>query len=89
MLHRCIPDYCWRARLPTRALSFLRHHGFDALPEIEAARAVARMTRRDLAALPNLGHGTIAALAAWLAGHGLELQPTPERYTRRRHVEAD
>ena len=38
--------------------------------------AVARLTLKEMKAEPNLGKGAIAALEAWLAGHGLTFAAT-------------
>jgi hypothetical protein len=65
----------WRDKLPTRVRNFLRTSGLAGLSEIEAARAVARMSRRELLTTPNIGRGAASAVIAWLSGHGLRLQP--------------
>jgi hypothetical protein len=67
------PD--WHSRLNnTRALRFLRERDLSGLLELEAAEAVARLSRKELKAEPNLGKGALAAIEAWLAGHGLALR---------------
>jgi hypothetical protein len=63
----------WFDRLPARAVNFLSVHGLDALPESEAARAVARLTRRELLSQPNFGRGACDAVRRWLACRGLAL----------------
>jgi len=64
----------WFDPLPMRAQTFLHNMNLTALPEIEAAIAVARLSRRELLAAPNIGRGAADAIAAWLAGHGLKLR---------------
>jgi hypothetical protein len=64
----------WTDVLPARAQSFLHIRGLSALPETEAAAEVAQLTRRELLATPNFGKGAAAAIAAWLARHGLTLR---------------
>jgi predicted transcriptional regulator len=64
----------WHGQFPARALNFLIIADLAGKPEIEAAQAVARLTRKDLRETPNLGRGAIAALDAWLDGHGLMLR---------------
>jgi len=49
--------------------------GLTSLVEVEAARAVAQISRRELMRTPNFGHGACAAVIAWLASHGFKLQP--------------
>ena len=63
----------WFDPLPTRAVNFLHWRGLSELPELEAALAVAKFSRRELMEQPNLGKGALGALIAWLAGHGLAL----------------
>jgi Sigma-70, region 4 len=63
----------WYDGLPMRAQTFLRNAGLSELPEIEAATAIARFTRRELLAIPNFGKGAATAIVAWLAQHGLTL----------------
>jgi len=65
----------WHDKLPTRALNFLRNYELDILPEIDAARAVARLSRPELLGMPNFGKNACAAVVAWLSRHGLKLQP--------------
>jgi len=65
----------WHDKLPVRALNFLLKHELESLPEIDAARAVALLSRRELLGFANLGVGTCAAVVAWLSHHGLKLQP--------------
>jgi hypothetical protein len=87
MAERLINDPRWYDRLPMRAQNFLHNARLTALPETEAATAVARYSRRELLTTPNLGRGAVGAIADWLAGHGLALQseqkkvgaPTRER----------
>jgi hypothetical protein len=64
----------WYDRLPTRAQTFLHNANLAALPEIEAATAVAQYSHRELLIIPNLGRGAVGAIAEWLAGHGLTLR---------------
>ena len=61
----------WSDALPTRGTTFLHLRGLSELPEVEAALAVAKFTRKEIKAEPNLGKGALAAIEAWLAGHGL------------------
>jgi hypothetical protein len=76
----------WHAQFPARVLNYLIISGLADLPEIEAAEALARLAVKDLKETPNLGKDALAALAAWLARHGLALAPTNEerRPSRRR-----
>jgi hypothetical protein len=71
---RLVLDPHWYDFLPMRAQNYLRTSGLAELPELEAARAVAQMSRRELLATPNMGRGACSALVAWLAGHGLRPQ---------------
>jgi hypothetical protein len=64
----------WSDALPTRATTFLRLRSLSELPEAEAALAVAKFTRKQIKAEPNLGKGAIGAIKAWLAGYGLTLR---------------
>jgi hypothetical protein len=57
-------------QLPMRAANFLKLAGFLDLPEAEAAAAVAKMSRREVLARPNVGKGAVAALVEWIARHG-------------------
>jgi hypothetical protein len=61
----------WHRQFPARALNFLIVRGLAEKSEGEAARMLAQLTIQDLRETPNLGKDAIAALAAWLAGHGL------------------
>jgi len=61
----------WFDPLPMRAQTFLHNMNLTVLPEIEAAIAVARLSRRELMRAPNVGHAVADALGAWLAHHGL------------------
>jgi hypothetical protein len=71
---RPMRDPRWYDPLPARAVTFLHCHTLATLPEAEAAAAVARLSRRELLSASNgVGKATAAALAAWLARHGLEL----------------
>jgi hypothetical protein len=74
----------WYDGLPQRAINLLKRCRLDDLPEIEAARAVARLSRRELLSFPNFGRVALAALCAWLATHGLSPEnkksaPSPKR----------
>jgi hypothetical protein len=60
--------------LPMRAQTFLHNAGLTALPETEAANAVAQLSRREILSAPNIGKGATAAVAAWLARRGLTLR---------------
>ena len=64
----------WHGQFPARALNFLIIRGLTDLPELEAARAVAKLSRRELMKQPNLGKGAIGALEAWLTGLDLALR---------------
>jgi hypothetical protein len=68
-------DPHWYDGLPVRAIYFLHGRSLTSVPEIEAAHAVARLSRRELMNTPNFGAGACAAVIAWLARHGLKLQP--------------
>jgi hypothetical protein len=72
---RLTDDPHWYDALPMRAQTFLHIHDLAELPEREAAIAVARLTRRELLAAPNVGKGAVAAITDWLDRHGLESQP--------------
>jgi len=65
----------WYDGLPARAINLLHQRGLNTLSEIDAARAVAQFTRRELMNTPNFGRGSLSALRAWLAKHGLALRP--------------
>ena len=71
---RLANDPHWYDSLPARAVNLLHIAGLTELPEPEAAAAVAQLTRRELLATPNFGKGAAAAIAAWLARHGLTLK---------------
>jgi DNA-directed RNA polymerase alpha subunit len=43
-------------------------------PELEAAHSLACLSARELLRTPNFGRTSLAALCAWLAGHGLKLR---------------
>src|SRR5262249_50694101 len=68
---RLVLDPRWYDDLPARAQNFLHRADLSALPEAVAAAALARLSRRELLAVPNVGHGAADALGAWLAHHGL------------------
>jgi hypothetical protein len=72
---RLVHNPHWYDSLPVRAQNYLRTNGLAGLSEIEAAHAVARISRREILATPNIGRGAASALTAWLSGHGLRLQP--------------
>jgi hypothetical protein len=69
----------WSDPLPMRAQTFLHNMNFAPLSEVEAATAIARLSRRELLLAPNVGRGAVDAIAAWLASHGLELRPPPTK----------
>ena len=64
----------WSDDLPTRANHVLYAHGLLDRPELEAARALAQFSARELMQRANLGRVSVAALCAWLARHGLALR---------------
>ena len=64
----------WYDELPQRAVARLGKLGLLDRPEPEAACAVARLSARELLQTPNFGRTSLAALRAWLAGHGLKLR---------------
>jgi hypothetical protein len=64
----------WHDDLPGRVRTFLHIQGLAALPEIEAAIAVAELSKRELLSAPNIGKGAAAAMTAWLAQHRLALR---------------
>jgi hypothetical protein len=64
----------WHGQFPARALNFLIMRDLAGKPEIEAAQALARLTRKELKEAPGLGKDAIAALAAWLERLGLTLR---------------
>jgi hypothetical protein len=72
---RLIDDPHWYDVLPMRAQTFLHSMNLAALPEREAAIAIARFTRRELLVAPNVGKGAVAAITDWLERHGLKSQP--------------
>jgi hypothetical protein len=76
----------WHDKLPQRAVNFLSRRGLKELPESDAAKAVAMLSRADLLSFPNLGRISIAEIETWLARHGLVLAPsgTPLQRARRR-----
>jgi hypothetical protein len=61
----------WTDGVARRAINFLRHQGLSTLPEIEAAQAVAKLSRSELMSFPNFGRSAYEALLGWLAVHGL------------------
>jgi hypothetical protein len=65
----------WYDGLPARAINLLHQRGLNALSEIDAARAVAQLKRRELMSTPNFGRVSLNALRGWLAKHGLALRP--------------
>src|SRR6516165_10358888 len=69
----------WQDQLPGRVRTFLHNMNLTALPEIEAAIAVARLSRRELMRAPNVGHAVADALGAWLAHHGLAFQSSQKK----------
>jgi hypothetical protein len=71
---RLANDPRWHDSLPARAVNLLHIRGLDALPEIEAAVAIARISRRELLATSNFGRVACDAVVAWLARHGLTLK---------------
>ena len=64
----------WHDGLPARVRHFLYHQGWDRLSEIEAARQIAQLTRRELIRAPNFGRVACDALVGWLAALGFELR---------------
>jgi len=64
----------WYDRLPQRAVGLLYARGLLERPEFEAAHALAQLSARELMRTPNFGRTSLAALRAWLAGHGLKLR---------------
>jgi hypothetical protein len=64
----------WYDRLPQRAVGLLYARGLLDRPEHEAALALAQISARELLQTPNFGRTSLAALCAWLAGHGLKLR---------------
>jgi hypothetical protein len=82
-------DQHWWDPLPIRARQFLHGYGLTKLSEMEAVRAVAQLSRRELMRTPNFGSASCAALVAWLVRHGLTLQrETPTAFSRRLIAEA-
>jgi hypothetical protein len=71
----------WYDHLPMRAQTFLHNAGLTELSEIDAARSIAQLSRRELLATPNFGRGACDALVALLAQHGLTPAITPENET--------
>ena len=69
----------WYDCLPARVQNVLHNAGLTALPEAEAANAVARLSRRELLAARNIGRAAADAIAAWLADHGLMLRSLPTK----------
>jgi hypothetical protein len=65
--------------------TFLQNMDLAARPEIDAAIAVAQLSRRELLGIPNFGVGACAAVVAWLSRHGLKLQQakSPHAYSQR------
>jgi hypothetical protein len=64
----------WHDHLPQRAVGLLDARGLLDRPEYEAALALAQISARELLQTPNFGRTSLAALCAWLAGHGLKLR---------------
>jgi hypothetical protein len=75
----------WHRQFPARALNFLIVRDLAGKPEIEAAEALARLTRKELKEAPGLGKDAIGALIAWLATHGMALREIspPQRIRER------
>jgi hypothetical protein len=71
---RLANDPHWHDNLPARAQTFLHNTGLSELPETQAAAELAQLTRRELLSAPNIGKSAAAAIAAWLARHGLTLR---------------
>jgi hypothetical protein len=77
----------WSDTLPVRAIYLLDNRGLIDLPEIEAARALAQLSARELLSTSNFGRVALGALRAWLAGHGFKLPPeSPTAWARRLRV---
>jgi hypothetical protein len=77
-------DPHWWDDLPVRAMYLLHNRGLIDLPEIEAARALAQLSARELLSTSNFGRVALGALRAWLAGHGFKLRPeSPTTWARR------
>jgi hypothetical protein len=77
-------DPHWWDDLPVRAMYLLNNRGLIDLPEIEAARALAQLSARELLSTPNFGNVALGALRAWLASHALKLRPeSPTAWVRR------
>jgi hypothetical protein len=62
----------WRDALSARAINMLRQRELADLDELEAARAIAELGRREVLATPNFGKGAIADVDAWLERCGLK-----------------
>jgi hypothetical protein len=71
--HRAARPSWHNALNNTRALHLLRLRGLDTLPEIQAALAVSKLSRRDLLGEPNFGRGALEAVTCWLAANGTAL----------------
>jgi hypothetical protein len=67
----------WTDSLPQRAINLLRNLDLIELSEVEAVRAVAEFSRRELLAQSNFGQAALAAVDTWLAKHRLELRSSP------------
>ena len=74
---RLANDPRWFHDLPARAQTVIWTRGWSELGELEVARRVARLTRRELISAPNFGPVACDALAAWLAALGFELRCEP------------
>jgi hypothetical protein len=64
----------WSDTLPGRVRTFLHNMDWAALSEPEAAIAVARLSRRELLAAPNIGRAACDAVLGWLARFDLTLR---------------
>jgi hypothetical protein len=64
----------WHDALPGRVRTFLHSLDLTTRPEIEAANAIARLTRRELLSAPNIGRAACDAVIAWLARFDLTLR---------------
>ena len=64
----------WYDDLPQRAIGMLYARGLLDCPEHEVALALAQVSVRELMRTSNFGRTSLAALCAWLTGHGLKLR---------------
>jgi hypothetical protein len=69
----CVSDPYWHDRLPPLVFRLLAWLQLTALPEYDAAVAIAKLSRDDLTD-DDFGSGTLDTVDDWLSKYGLKLQ---------------